>query len=264
MAQLQPSPSNALHAQAAPAAGGQASSGYAPPFRRLYVLARAQANTANFVQAMGVALIVCGVVGLAASLYSYALVRQAFAGARDIGVFAPDDKTRAVSGLRSIAIILDDASAASANLTSSFQESRTSLETASRVATDVAESFRQVAQAASLQIFDIQPLGGLVQPFRDSSERLDGLAADLTRTAAAAGANATDMRRLASDFARLRLEVDGLRQTVARLPNDLTSSEGAAHLEIALSAMLLWIGLQGLASIVGGLAILLGPLSRRA
>jgi len=192
------------------------------------------------------------------------LVRQAFAGARDLGLAAPGEKNNALRGLLAISATLEDASRTSANLTSSFNDSRTTLKTSAEVATDVAVSFRQVAQAASFQILGIQPMVGMAQPFVDSSDRLDALSHDLTRTSASVGANAGDMQRLSSDFSRLKVEVDGLSQTVARLPTDPTSSEGAGHLEIALTAMLVWIGLQGLAAIFGGLAIMLLPLARRA
>ena len=232
--------------------------------RRLQALREAAlAHRKSFLRLLGAALIIYGAIGLAASLYGYSLVRQAFASAREIGMVAPDEKGRALRGLQSISVILDDASKTSSNLTGSFRESQASLNTASAVATDVATAFRQVAQVASFQLFGVQPMAEMAQPFTDSSDRLDALAQDLTRTGAAIGANASDMRQLSTDFTRLRIEVDGLAQTVARLPSDPTTGEGAQRLETALSAMLVWIGLQGLGSIFAGLAILLLPLARR-
>jgi hypothetical protein len=229
----------------------------------IYAAARTRANRANFLRLLGVALIVYGAVGLAATLYGYALVRQAFASARELGVAAPGQQSNALSGLQSISATLDDAATTSANMTSSFKESQASLATASQVAIDVAASFRQVAQVAGFQIFGLQPMAGMVQPFQESSNRLDALAQDLTSTSAAVGANAGDMQRLSADFARLRTEVDGLARSVAALPTDPTSGEGARRLEMALTAMLVWIGLQGVASIFAGLALLLLPLARR-
>ena len=230
----------------------------------VYATARTVATLSNFLRLLGVALIVYGAIGLAASLYGYSLVRQAFASAREIGVLAPGEKGNALRSLESIATTLDDASKTSANLTSSFKESQTSLKTASEVATDVAASFRQVAQVASFQLFGIQPMAGMAQPFLESSDRLDTLSQDLTRTSGAIGANATDMQRLSADFNRLKVEVDGLAQTVSRLPTDPTSGEGARRLETALSAMLIWIALQGVGSIALGLALLLIPFMKRA
>jgi hypothetical protein len=230
---------------------------------RIYTAARTRANRANFLRLLGVALIVYGAVGLAATLYGYALVRQAFASARELGVAAPGQRSSALSGLQSISATLDDAAKTSANMTSSFKESQTSLTTASQVATDVATSFRQVAQVAGFQIFGLQPMAGMIQPFQESSARLDALAQDLTSTSAAVGANAGDMQRLSADFARLKTEVDGLTRSVAALPTDPTSGEGARRLETALTAMLVWIGLQGVASIFAGLAVVLLPLTRR-
>jgi hypothetical protein len=226
--------------------------------------ARARASRQNLLRLLGAALIIYGAIGLAATLYGHGLVSQAFASAREIGVLAPGEKNRALRGLQSISAILDDASTASANMSSSFKESQTSLTTAASVASDVAGSFRTVAYYTGFQLLGIQPLVGMGQPFTESADRLDALSQDLTRTSAAVGANAGDMRRLSTDFTRLKSEVEGVSQSVARLPADPTSGEGARRLETALNAMLVWIGLQGLASLFAGLAILLLPLARRA
>jgi hypothetical protein len=230
---------------------------------RAAISTTARSHRNNFLRLLGAALMIYGAVGLAASLYGYSLVRQAFSSARDIGVIGPDEKGRAVRGLQSISATLDDASRTSSNLTSSFKESQTSLKTASDVASDVATSFRQVAQLASVQVFGVQPMAGMAQPFVDSSNRLDALSQDLTRTSAAVAANVTDMQSLSGDFRRLKLDVDGLSQTVARIPTDPTADDGARRLETALSAMLVWIGLQGVAAFFAGLAILLLPIARR-
>jgi hypothetical protein len=212
---------------------------------------------------LGAALIIYGAIGLAATLYGYSLVRQAFASAREVGVLAPAQQQRAVVGLQSISATLDDAAVSSSNLTRSFKEGQTSLRTAAQVARDTAASFREVAAVASVQIFGLQPLLQIAQPFMDSSTRLDDLAEDLTRTSGAVGDNASDMQRLSSDFSRLRTEVDSLRQAVAGLSGAPSADDGLQRLEIALNAMLVWIGMQGLASLFTGLAILLLPLLRR-
>jgi hypothetical protein len=222
---------------------------------------RRLASRANFFRMLGAALLIYGAVGLAAALYAHGLVSDAFASARQIGSVT-DEKTRAVRSLQSMSTTLGDASTTALNLQGSFKESQTSLTTASAVAADVAVSFRQVAQVASFQVFGVQPLAAMGQPFSESSDRLDQLALDLTRTADAVGANVNDAQRLSSDFARLKADVDDLARAVSRLPSDPTGGEGARRLETALSAMLVWIGLQGLAALFAGLALLLYPLRR--
>jgi hypothetical protein len=58
--------------------------------------------------------------------------------------------------------------------------------------------------------------------------------------------------------------VDDLNRIVASLPNNPLAGEGAQRLETALSTMLVWIGLQGLAALFAGLALVLYPLKPRA
>ena len=202
------------------------------------------------------------IIGLVAALYSYALVREAFANVRGVGSLA-DEKNQALRGLQAISVILDDASTTSTDLTGSFDTSKTSLQTASGVASDVAANLRLIAQIVGLPVLGLQPLAGLAQPFVQSSERLDALAQDLSQTSESVRANAEDMQRLSGDFTRLKVEVDGLTRTVAALPANLTNGVEFARLETALSAILVWIGLQALAAIFGGLALVLLPLLRR-
>ena len=231
-------------------------------FRARYLARlRRLARRTTFFRMLGVALMIYGTVGLAAALYAHGLVRDAFASARELGSVA-DEKQRALRSLQSISTTLADASTASANIRSSFQESQTSLKTAADVASDLAVAFEQVANTAGFNVFGVQPLAPVAQPFQESSARLQTLAQDLTRTSDAVGANANDAQRLAGDFTRLRADVDELARSVSRLPADPPSGQGAERLETALSAMLVWIGLQGLAAIFGGLALVLYPLSR--
>jgi hypothetical protein len=229
-------------------------------FRARYLARlRRLARRTTFFRLLGVALVIYGAIGLAAALYAHGLVRDAFASARELGSVA-DDKQRALRSLQSISTTLADASTASANMRSSFQESQTSLKTSAEVASDVAVAFQQVANTAGFTVFGYQPLAPVAQPFQNSSDRLEKLSEDLTRTSAAVGANANDAQRLAGDFSRMKADIDDLARTVERLPSDPTSGEGAHRLETALSAMLVWIGLQGLAALFGGLALVLYPL----
>ena len=228
---------------------------------RYLIHLRKLARRTTFFRLLGLALMIYGSVGLAAALYAHGLVRDAFANARELGSVA-DEKQRALRSLQSISTTLADASTASANMRSSFQESQTSLKTSADVASDVAVAFQQVASAAGFNVFGYQPLAPVAQPFQDSSVRLQKLSEDLTRTSGAIGANANDAQRLSGDFARLKVDVDDLARSVSRLPSDPTGGSGAQRLETALSAMLVWIGLQGLAAIFGGLALALYPLSR--
>jgi hypothetical protein len=207
---------------------------------------------------LGIALLIYGAVGLAAALYAQALVRDAFAGARQLGSVA-DEKSRATHSLQSISSTLDDAATTSSNLKGSFQESQTALQTASQVAGDTAVAFQQVAQTSGFTVFGISPLAPIAQPFQDSSNRLQELSQDLDRTSRSVGANANDAQRLSGDFTRLKADVDDLARSVSRLPSDPTTGDGARRLETALSAMLVWIGLQGLAALFAGLALLLYP-----
>src|SRR5689334_14324116 len=120
--------------------------------------ARAAASRTNLLRLLAIGLLIYGAVGLAAALYGNALVHEAFAGARQLGVMAPGEKSRALQGLQSISTTLDDASGSAANMSGSFGQSQASLLTASQVATQVATAFREVASYTQFNIFGVQPI----------------------------------------------------------------------------------------------------------
>ena len=102
---------------------------------------------------------------MAASLYAFSLVRDAFANVRSLGSLG-DERSQALRGMQTISTILEDASTSSTNLTGSFESGQVSLQTASAVASDVAANLRLIAQVAQLQIFGLQPMAGMAEPFR--------------------------------------------------------------------------------------------------
>jgi hypothetical protein len=206
---------------------------------------------------LGLALGLYGATGLIGTIYGASLVNRAFVQARELVARAPDERARALRALDAISATLDDAAGASTNLSGSFDQGQVSLATSQQVATDVATSLRQAAAVASVQLFGLQPLAELGPPFSESADRLDDLARDLSRTGTAIGANSADARRIGSDFGRLRTEIETLRPLLTALPADPLAADSARQLELALSVMLVWIGLQSLIALVSGSALLL-------
>lgn len=211
---------------------------------------------------LGLALLLYGTTGLIGTLYGASLVRQAFDRTRGLVVQATDERARALRALDAISSTLDDAAGAATNLGGLFDEGQASLTTAEQVASDVAVSLRQAAAVANVQLFGLQPLADLGPPFLQSAERLDDLARDLAQTSAAVGANSTDARRIGADFSSLKIEIEAMRPLLVASPTDPLSGESARLLELALSAILAWIGLQSLIALVSGLALLVASLHR--
>jgi predicted lysophospholipase L1 biosynthesis ABC-type transport system permease subunit len=86
MARLQPHPERAHPTFPEDfASQEQASEQTAKRSRWRAAAARARAHRAHFLRLLGMALMIYGVIGVAATLYGYTLVRQAFASARDLG-----------------------------------------------------------------------------------------------------------------------------------------------------------------------------------
>jgi hypothetical protein len=219
-------------------------------------------HRAVLLRLLGLALLIYGATGLIGTLYGASLVRQAFDRARGLVVQATDERARALRALDAISSTLDDAAGAATNLGGSFEEGQVSLTSAERVASDVAVSLRQAAAVANVQLFGLQPLVALGPPFLQSADRLDDLARDLSRTSAAVGANSTDAERIGADITQLKIEIEAMRPLLVASPTDPLSGESARLLELALSAILAWIGLQSLIALVSGLALLVASLHR--
>jgi hypothetical protein len=136
----------------------------------------------------------------------------------------------------------------------SLTEAQRSAERAAVAARSSSQAASQLANGMSLSIFGAQPLLSLATGFRQQSDDLAALAAELDALAVSLSRNGDDVRELRTDVATLHTRATSLG----------TSSTGPSWLVPALLVLFVWMAVPPLVALVGGLLLLRASTGRRA
>lgn len=212
---------------------------------------------ALFLRTAGVALAFYGVIGIFVVAATVLVGTTAFSEIARSRVVFNRERTSVVDSLRTLSRTFADASAATGNFEQSLNGARDSANSASRLAADTATSFRGLALSVQLDVFGIQPFGGLAPQFDQSAAQLDELSSTLRATQDSLGQNSRDILRVGADLAAVQRQVTVLADTLAGM--DLLAASGQQALlplQVAFFGLCLLLGLQSLFALVAGLALL--------
>jgi len=200
--------------------------------------------------AMG--LIAYGVIGLVIIVVAMLVTVGAFARIETLSqsVGAP---------LRSTARTVGDASGAFGRFAVSLDEAQRSSQDAAALARESADTMGGLADAMSVTIFGAQPLARAAEGFRDVSVQLDGLGEDLETVGEALGHNIADVQQAGRNLRDVREELDTLLAQFGDSADgtDAAPQGGGTRLaSVALYALLAWLAVPAIASLVLGLTVL--------
>lgn len=133
----------------------------------------------------------------------------------------------------------------------SLAEGQSSADSAAALARDASATLDSLALAMSLQILGTRPLQPLAADFADSADQAAALADELDGVGASLSDTRTDMARIGSELDQLAVELGALRDA----SSDSTTG-GAPPLRLFVTLLLVWLGLQAVAAIIGGLSLL--------
>jgi uncharacterized phage infection (PIP) family protein YhgE len=209
-------------------------------------------------------LIAGGVGGLAAAWVGWRLVDDIVADLRDASTQLPATQAQVVVELREARAMVDDAAAAVDGFAVGMQRARAAAADAGAAATDLARSFERMRQVTQLQVGLQQPLEGLSEPFAASADSFQRLSGSLDGMADASDESAMDTARVANDLEAARAQIDNMAATVEAFRPRVLARQGIQNVELGMRFLLGFILVEGLLSILTGLAILLLPGSKRA
>lgn len=135
----------------------------------------------------------------------------------------------------------------------SLAEGQSSADSAAALARDASATLDSLALAMSLQILGTRPLQPLAADFADSADQAAALADELDGVGASLSDTRTDMARIGAELDQLAIELGALREASS------DSDAGAPPLRAFVTLLLIWLGLQAVAAVIGGLALLRGP-----
>ena len=202
---------------------------------------------------IGIGLILYGVVGLVFIVVAMLVTVGAFARIETLS-------ESAAAPLRSTARTVSEASGAFGRFAVSLDEAQRSSEDAAALARDSADTMAALADAMSVTIFGAQPLAQAAQGFRDVSEQLDGLGENLESVGEALGHNITDVQQAGTNLRDVRDELNTLLAAFGdpgEAGTDAAPPGGGTRIaSVALYALLAWLAIPALVSLVLGFTVL--------
>jgi hypothetical protein len=134
----------------------------------------------------------------------------------------------------------------------SLGEGEASADAAAVLAREASATLRSLSLAMTISILGTQPLRPLAADFADSADQAAALAETLDAMGASLSDTRADMISIGARLDQLAVELDALREA--------SSTDGSAPpVRLFVSIVLVWLALQALGAIIGGLALLRRP-----
>jgi len=196
-------------------------------------------------RALGWALIAYGIAGMA-------LVLVGAIGGLELADRVENLALRADSTLAAAQRATEATADSFAGVDESLAEGESSADAAAVLAREASATLRSLSLAMTITILGTQPLQPLAADFADSADQASALAETLD----AMGASLSDTR---ADMSSIGAELDELAVELAAL-RDASSTEGTAPpVRLFVTIVVVWLGMQALGAIIGGLALLRRP-----
>lgn len=206
---------------------------------------------------LGVCLVLYGVAGIALAAAGAVLVSASFRGVDRLVDTIVAQRNTIVLTLDTTAAFIGNAATGTESVDAILVDASTATRDAATMTRSLAAAADEVARAATFQIFGQQPFGGVATSFARVSADALALASDLEGAANTIGGTGEATAGLRDD---LRTVADQVRQFSRSLAGTvaLDDIEGAFDPpRIVLYGLLAWLGIQAVAAVIGGLALVL-------
>ena len=132
----------------------------------------------------------------------------------------------------------------------SLSEGQLSADGAAALAREASATLDSLSRAMSLTILGTQPLQPLAADFADSADQAVALAETLDGVALSLSDTRTDMARIGVQLDQLAVELESLRDAGGG------ATGSAPPIRPFVTILLVWLGLQAVAAILGGISLL--------
>ena len=209
----------------------------------------------RFLRAAALALVLYGCLGLAIAAAMLAVGLSTFSQIGGLHGTLDSERASLVQSIRTMSATVRDTSAATVDFGTSIDGGRASADNASKLANDMAGTFREMSANLNISIFGLQPLAGLTPQFERSADELQQLAIALGATRDALGQNKNDVQRISADLNQLQSQLDTIASSLSQ-PGVLGfSGQELLPLQVAFYGMCLLVLLQSAFSLVAGVSM---------
>ena len=208
----------------------------------------------RFLRAAAIALAIYGVLGLFITAAMLVVGYSTFSQVNTLQLGLESERASLVQSIRTVSQTVADTAASTTNFQQSVDGARSSADSASGMANQTAGIFRQLARSLNISILGTQPLAGVAPQFDQSADQLQQLAISLGTTRDSLAQNGNDVRRVGSDLAQLRGQLDAVANALEQ-PGIFGATQQLLPFEFAFYGMCLLVLLQSLFSVVAGAAL---------
>lgn len=193
------------------------------------------------------ALVAYGVVGILLAVGSLVLVVRTLPLLESID----RQRTEMAGWLDVTARGLGDVERGASNAGGSLDSAAASARSAAALSDDLSTTMASMRDASGLEILGTHPFATMTDDFDRVAGRAHALASSMTTLAGSLDSNRGDFAAVAADASALRVQVSALRDVVAG--DGSTGLDGPlGRLVAVLVALILWLTLPAVASLVGG------------
>jgi hypothetical protein len=203
---------------------------------------------------LGLGLAAYGLAGLALLAVAGAVIGGTIQELSVAGTTVGEQRDALVATLRATSLTMRNASSGVGNVGQSLTAAHASADHAAGLARSMGNTMRGLSGAMNVQIFGTQPLAGLTSGFDSAAGQSDELAGDLDALGSALTQNTTDLETSRQDLAALSERVDLLVASVETIP--FGGGQEPFVAELIFVALLIWLAVPAVASIVVGVALL--------
>lgn len=215
------------------------------------------------IRLIGLLLVANGLAGLAAVWGAWSVSADLLSTLRQTSTSVAAQQARLVESVRSVAVAVDDSSQATAGLSRSSVQARTSVTEATRTADDLAATFDRLAEGSQVTVFGIRPLEGMTQPFATNAEDFREISVSLGQMSESLADNSREMARVSDDLRSINRQLNVAATNLDALPSASLLNEGLATLELATRMFLALILFESTLSALTGLALVMTTVQPR-
>lgn len=203
---------------------------------------------------LGVSLLAYGLAGIVVIGVAGVVVGGAVAQLGEASAGIGRQRADLVATLRQTSLTLRDAAAGMGDVGTSLASAHAATDHAAGLARSLNGTLGGLSSAMGIQILGTTPLQGLAGGFATAADQAGQLATDLDQVSGAMATDSGDLATTRQDLATLADRFDTLTASVEGM--DITGDSPAVLVELAFAALLLWLAVPAVASVVIGSALL--------
>lgn len=219
--------------------------------------------TRGMLRLIGTALIAYGLAGAILLGLIGLEVAKPLDHLTELGSSLNAQQEAALESLERAAETISQTASSVRNIESSVIEAQQATQRAATISRGISLTMFSLAEQMQMTVFGVQPLISLYPGFEQSGQQLELMADDVDQIASALESNRQDTVAIADGLEELGASIERLSEAVASGPDVTEAAAAAAPIQMAMLALIGWLLVAAIGSILAGMALWFAARSAR-